>query len=128
MPRFILAPVATLVAAALIWLPAARVARAASVASDSLTPAASVQDAVDRAALARELEELGVDPAEAQRRIATLSDAELAVLQDRIDQLPAGGFVGAVVGAMLVVFLVLLVTDIAGLTDVFSFVKKHARR
>jgi hypothetical protein len=128
MPRIVLSPLATLLAVALIWLPAARAARAAPLASDSLSPAASAQDAVDRAELARQLAALGVDPAEAQRRIAALSDAELATLQDRLDQLPAGGFVGAVVGAMLVVFLVLLITDIAGLTDVFSFVKKPGQR
>ena len=45
---------------------------------------------------------------------------------DRLDQLPAGGgAVGAVVGAALLVFLILLLTDILGFTDVFPFVKKQ---
>jgi hypothetical protein len=40
--------------------------------------------------------------------------------------MPAGGDgIGAVVVAILIVFLVLLITDLAGLTDVFPFVKKH---
>jgi len=39
--------------------------------------------------------------------------------------MPAGGnVVGIVVGAILFVFLVLLLTDLLGLTDVFPFIKK----
>jgi hypothetical protein len=33
--------------------------------------------------------------------------------------------VGIIVGAILLVFFVLLITDLLGLTDVFPFVKKH---
>lgn len=65
----------------------------------------------------------GVDPAEAQMRVASLSDAELARISQSMDQLPAGGgAVGAVVGAAVLVFLVLLLTDLLGLTHVFPFV------
>lgn len=67
---------------------------------------------------------LGVDPAQAAARVAGLSDAEIRDIAGRIGQLPAGqGLVGSIIGAALVVFLVLLVTDILGLTDVFSFVR-----
>ena len=59
--------------------------------------------------------------------MAALSDDEIRAIADRIDTLPAGqGAVGAVVGAALIVFIVLLITDLAGLTDVFSFTKKGA--
>ena len=69
---------------------------------------------------------MGVDPSEVEVRLAALSPAELAQLSARIDQMPAGGDgLGAVVVAILIVFLVLLITDLAGLTDVFPFVKKH---
>jgi hypothetical protein len=47
-----------------------------------------------------------------------------------LDELPAGegaGAIGVIVGAILIIFLVLLVTDLLGLTDVFPFVKKKAR-
>lgn len=68
---------------------------------------------------------LGVDPAEAEGRVASLSDAEIAQIAGRLDELPAGeSAVGAVVGAAVLVFLVLLLTDLLGLTDVFPFVKK----
>ncbi len=67
---------------------------------------------------------LGVDPAEAADRVATLSDEELQQIAGRLDELPAGeGTVGIVVGAILVIFLVLLITDLLGLTDVFPFVR-----
>ncbi len=40
----------------------------------------------------------------------------------RLDQLPAGGLVGAVAGIILVLFLVLVITDLLGVTDVFAFI------
>jgi hypothetical protein len=75
-----------------------------------------------QAALARE----GVDPQEARTRAASLSDAEAVRLADAVDRLPAGGSpVGIIVGAVLIVFIVLLLTDILGYTDIFPFTKKH---
>ena len=66
----------------------------------------------------------GIDPLEAEARIASLSDSEVIAVVDEIEQLPAGGnAVGIIVGAVLIVFLVLLVTDILGYTDIFPFVK-----
>ena len=47
-------------------------------------------------------------------------------MADQIERLPAGGSaIGVIIGAALIVFLVLLATDILGYTDVFPFVKKH---
>lgn len=68
----------------------------------------------------------GIDPEEAQARVAALSDAEAREIARRIDSLPAGsGVVGVLVTAILIIFLVLLLTDLLGLTDVFPFVRKH---
>ena len=48
---------------------------------------------------------------------------EIAQILQKMDELPAGGgAVGAVVGAGLIIFFVLLITDIVGATDVYSFV------
>jgi len=67
----------------------------------------------------------GIDPVEATARIAGLSDAEVVRLADRIEQLPAGGDTFAtIVIASIVIFVVLLITDIMGYTDLFPFVKK----
>ena len=56
----------------------------------------------------------------------SLSDSEAIAVADRIERLPEGGnAIGVIVGAALIVFLVLLLTDILGYTDIFPFVKKQ---
>ena len=60
---------------------------------------------------------LGVDPVEAQQRVASLSDAELTRLEGQLQQLPAGGTALGLVGA---VFLVLLLLEITGVVDIFK--------
>ncbi len=62
----------------------------------------------------------GVDPAEVEARVAALSDAEAAQMADRLDEMPAGA---SVVGALFAVFVILLVTDILGLTNVYPFTR-----
>lgn len=65
----------------------------------------------------------GVNPLEAQARVASLSDAEVVRLAEQVEHLPAGGdAVGVIVGAAVLVFIILLITDILGYTDVFPFV------
>ncbi len=84
-----------------------------------------VADFLAREDVRAELIGLGVDPAVAAVRVAALSDAEIRDIAGRIDQLPAGQDVfGAILSTALIVFLVLLITDILELTDVFPFVKK----
>lgn len=61
--------------------------------------------------------ELGVDPQQAQLRVASLSDAELTQLEGQLQQLPAGGSALGLVGA---VFLVLLILEITGVVDIFK--------
>jgi hypothetical protein len=69
----------------------------------------------------------GIEPMEAKARIDSLSDAEVQKLYSHFKNLPAGGGdFGIIVGALLVVFIVLLVTDILGYTNVFTFVKHRS--
>ena len=69
----------------------------------------------------------GLDPVEAKARVDSLSDAEVVSLADQIEQVPAGASaLGIILGTALIVFLVLLITDILGFTDIFPFVKKHS--
>ena len=71
----------------------------------------------------------GISPEEAEARVNALTDAEVVALEKKLEQLPAGaGGLGTIVGALLIVFIVLLITDIAGYTDVFPFVKKTASK
>ena len=68
----------------------------------------------------------GVSSKEAKERIDSLTDEEIENISSKIDQLPAGGSaLGTIVGAALIVFVVLLVTDILGLTDVFPFIRSR---
>jgi hypothetical protein len=72
----------------------------------------------------QQLETLGIDPDEAAQRALSLSDAEVQQIAGQLDQLPAGrDAVGVVITAILIVLLVLLITDLLGLTNVFPFVR-----
>jgi hypothetical protein len=82
----------------------------------------NVLSMLDTQAVADQLLAQGVDPESVKQRVANLTDAELLELQNNLQTLPAGGV--DVLAAALIVFLVLLATDIAGLTDIFPFVKK----
>ena len=74
-----------------------------------------------------QIEALGVSPTEAQTRVAALSDVEISKIAGKIDTMPAGeGAIGAIVGAIVLVAIILLITDLLGLTAVYGFTKKGA--
>src|SRR5436190_19547181 len=78
----------------------------------------------ERSDVGQQLGTLGVNPADAKARVAALTDDEAAQLAARVDSMPAGGDgLGALVGAAVLIFLVLLLTDILGFTHVFPFTK-----
>ena len=80
---------------------------------------------LDRSEVRKHLVDWGVSPEEAKARVDSLTDQEIAKIAARIDQLPAGGDgLGVIVGAAVLIFLVLLITDLAGVTDIFPFIKK----
>lgn len=108
-------------------------ALAAMIDTETALDAARAQEGRQclRAVLARKdvknvLTARGIDPGEAKARVDALSDGEVVRLAERIEQLPSGGnALGAVLGTALIVFLVLLITDILGYTDVFPWVKSR---
>lgn len=109
-----------------LHLPAAH---AGMVGTEAVVNTAQVQQDRERlhSALSRDdvqaqLLARGVDPAQVQARLDSLTDEEMQTLATNMDQLPAGG---SVVGALVLIFLVLLVTDLLGLTNVFPFVKHN---
>ncbi len=90
---------------------------------------ARVRDFMQRDDVRAYLEHQGVAPSDALARVDRLTDDEVASIAGRIDQLPAGASLGGdLLGVALVVFIILLITDILGLTDVFPFVNKPHRR
>jgi hypothetical protein len=73
-----------------------------------------------RADVRAEMAARGLSAEQAQQRVQALSDDEVASLAGRMDQAPAGG---DILGVLFTVFIVLLVTDILGLTKVFPFTR-----
>ena len=111
----------------------APLASAALVGTDTLISAQEVDASRARLAALLSREDVGsallahgVSAGEVLRRVNSLTDQEVMKLAQNIDALPAGadGGVGALIGAMLFIFLVLLFTDLLGLTDVYPFVRK----
>lgn len=68
-----------------------------------------------------QLEKLGIKAEDAQARVDTLTDSEVASIAGKLDQLPAGG--DSVLGVIVFIFVLLLITDILGLTKVFPFTR-----
>jgi hypothetical protein len=77
--------------------------------------------ALARADVAQALRAQGVDPAAVAARVAALSDDEAALVAQRLEALPAGG--SDVLGAIVFIFVLLLITDILGFTKVFPFTR-----
>lgn len=75
-----------------------------------------VQAVLARADVQQAMINLGVDPVQAQLRVASLSESELTQLQGQLDTLPAGGILG-LIGA---VFVVLLILEVTGAVDIFK--------
>ncbi len=80
---------------------------------------AHISATLERAEVVAMLEKHGVTLEQAQQRVAALTDSEARMMSERIDQMPAGG--ANVLGILFSVFIILLVTDLLGLTNVFPF-------
>ncbi|WP_447528537.1 PA2779 family protein [Vreelandella sp. TE19] len=80
-----------------------------------------ISDLLARADVQQALVGQGVDPSDVQARVAALSDSEAQQMAERLDELPAGA--SGVVGTLFAVFIILLITDILGLTDVYPFTR-----
>ena len=82
---------------------------------------ALIEQTLARADVAAALQARGVSVDAARERVAALTDAEAAQLAARIDQAPAGA--DGVLGTIVFIFVLLLITDILGLTKVFPFTR-----
>ena len=75
---------------------------------------------LQRAEVQDELIELGVSPDEAERRLAALSDEEVSRMLLEIQDGQAGAGIATTIGT---IFIILLITDILCITQLFSFVR-----
>jgi len=103
--------------------PAPTTAPALITTEEALT--ASVQQRVgallERAEVRDALAARGVDAAQVEARVAALTDDEARRLADQLDRLPAGA--SDILGVLFAIFIILLITDILGLTKVFPFTR-----
>ncbi|MCB4435499.1 PA2779 family protein [Alteromonas sp. McT4-15] len=77
-------------------------------------------DMVSRADVQSKLVGLGVDSDDAIARINAMTDSEIAQLNTEINQAPAGA---GIVGAVVTVLAVIAILDLAGVTDVYPFIR-----
>lgn len=112
---------AVVVAATLGLSTIAAPASAAIVGTEQMLSQSGAQQRVDaflaRAEVLQQLQQWGINPADAQQRVAALTESELQQLAAQIDELPAGAGALEVIG---VVFLVLLILELVGVINVFS--------
>lgn len=109
-----------------MWLPIAPV-HAALVGTDQIAATGEVSHNRDRVRgfLQRDdvrnmLKQQGVDANVALTRVDAMTDSEVQTVADQLDKLPAGG---EILGILFTVFVILLITDILGLTKVFPFTR-----
>ena len=89
---------------------------------------AKVDAFLNRADVIKMIEAQGIDPEEARKRVASLSDSEIDQLARKIDQLPAGGDIVATIAVIGVIFfLVLILLELTGFIDVFTFINSPRR-
>lgn len=93
---------------------------ASALSSTPLSDRAALDALLARDDVRAQFEALGVDPAQARERVQALDDQQARELAAHLEELPAGS---GVLGVLLVVFIVLLVTDILGFTRVFPFTR-----
>jgi hypothetical protein len=114
----------------LVSAPLTMVANAALVPTETIVGTmsaeqdrATVLNYLSREDVTAQFRALGVSPDEAQARVQVMSDEELRQVAGKLDQIPSGqSFLGFVIAVALITLLVLVITDAAGLTDVFPFV------
>lgn len=116
-------PVAIILSAVLIWSGLVTSATAAVIGTRDAVSlqtheqrVAQAQAGLARADVQQAMIAMGVDPLQAQLRVAALNEQELVQLQAHLDTLPAGGIL-EVIG---LVFVVLLILELTGTIDIFK--------
>lgn len=107
-------------------------AQAALIGTDQVIDRMAAEDArakvngfLSRDDVRQQMQSLGVSPEEAKARVASLSDAEVARVAGKLETMPAGqGAAGIIIGVAVITVVVLIITDILGFTNVFSFINK----
>jgi len=83
---------------------------------------AQLSSLLERADVQAKLESMGVDKNAVEKRIASLTDGEVAELNQNIENLPAGALTVDIVALAAAIFIILIITDAMGVTDAFTFI------
>ena len=102
----------------------AQMASTEAIMGNSVSSKEKLVQIIAREDVVKRFEALGVDPAMVQARVASMTDEEASKVSHQIDTLPAGADGGAtLIGAVVFIFVLLLITDLLGWTKVFNFTK-----
>ena len=88
--------------------------------TDSSLTREMLQQFLDREAAQKQLHAWGVSPDWIKQRVNRLTDMELARINQERSKLNAGG--DSIVGILLILFILFVITDAIGATDIFPFV------
>lgn len=93
----------------LVMLPAqaGMVSTAESVAQNATTSSVTIE--VVRQRVARQLVDQGIDPAQANARVAGMTDRQVVALDGKLETLPAGGGVSTTNLLLIIIILILLI-------------------
>ena len=80
---------------------------------------AELLQVLERDSARQQLSALGVSQEQAKQRVMQMTDQEVAQLNQQLADLPAGG---DALGVILLIFLVFVITDVIGATDIFPFI------
>ncbi len=80
----------------------------------------SVKAFLDRDDVKQQLVDMGVSPTDVDARINAMTADELAELNANLQDAPAGA---GLVGVVLTIFIVFVITDVIGATDIFPFIR-----
>lgn len=75
--------------------------------------------ALQRQSIQQQLVELGVEQQQASNRVAIMSDTQISEISQKFSELPAGASAG---GILVTIFVVFVITDVIGATDIFPFI------
>jgi hypothetical protein len=88
--------------------------------TDSSLTLEKLQQFLDREATQKQLHAWGVSPDQVKQRVNRLTDMELARINQERSKLNAGG--DSIVGILLILFILFVITDAIGATNIFPFV------
>ena len=74
---------------------------------------------INRVDVREQLLNMGVNTVDIESRINQMTHEEIAQLNNQLDKLPAGG---DILGIIVLIFIVFVITDVIGATDIFPFI------